>query len=129
MSDHTQTLIFRGTFGSGGVASVVISVASTRLPAVDFSCTDPQPPFEEIINWVKESCVIWSARFDRCAQFVAIFREGACESWTFLPHQPPRCVREEKDPPIHAALRFAAAMLPPTPPGACIHGTPQAKAK
>ena len=128
MSDHTQTLIFRRTFGSGGGASVVISAASNRLPAVDFSCAEPQPPFEEIINWVKQSCVIWSGRFDRCAQFVAIFPEGACECRAFLPYQAHQRVREGKDPSIEEALEFANHMLSAAP-GDCVHATWQSRAK
>ena len=116
---HTQTLIFRRTFGLGGGASVVISAASNRLPAVDFSCAEPQPPFEEIINLVKQSCIIWSGRFDRCAQFVAIFPEGDMRVSGVPSLSGASTVREGKDPSIEEALEFANHMLSAAP-GDCV---------
>ena len=43
--------------GSGaGVRRV--ATASDRLPTIDFSCSDPQAPFEDIINRIMESYAI-----------------------------------------------------------------------
>jgi hypothetical protein len=115
---------FNKCFSGGGLGSLLISAASDRLPMIDFACSDPQPPFEDIIDWTTGACAEWSARFDRRAQFVAIFPEGACECWTFLPHQPPQRVREGKDPSLEEALEFANRVLSAAP-GDCVtrHGS------
>jgi hypothetical protein len=45
---------------------------------------------------------------NRRAQFVTIFGEGACESWTFAPHRRRALSARGKDLPIYAALRFCS---------------------
>ena len=111
MSDHTQTLIFRRMFGSGGVASLVISAASNRLPAV--ICLVRSLNRRSNQQLVKESCNIISAvRPPR--PLCGDLPRRSVRILTFLPHQP-HCVREEKDPLIRAALRFAASNVAPAP--------------
>jgi hypothetical protein len=115
---------FTKRFPSNGVGVFRIAAASDTLAMIDFACSDPQPPFQDIIDWITEACATWSAWFERLAQFVAIFPEGACECWTFLPHQPPQRVREGKDPSLGEALEFANHMLSAAP-GDCVtrHGS------
>jgi hypothetical protein len=126
--NRLRAMRFTKRFRGSGTGVLRIAAASDSFPKIDFCCSDPQPPFGDIINWIKESCAIWSARFDRCAQFVAIFSEGACECWTFLPHQPPQRVREGKDPSLEKALEFANHMLS-TAPGDRVNATWQPRAK
>lgn len=123
-----KTMRFVKRFRSGRVGRLLIAADNDRFPTADFHWRGSRPPFWEIIDWTKCCFQRWSTRFDRRAQFVAISREGACEFWTFAPRQPPRYIREEKDPPINAALRSARAMLSETRRGS-IHGAPQDKCK
>jgi hypothetical protein len=106
-----KTMRFVKRFRSGGVGRLLIAADSHRLPTADFHWRGSRPPFGEIIDWTKCCFQRWANRFDRCAQFVAIFSEGACECWKFLPHQLPQVVREEKDPSLEKALEFANHML------------------
>jgi hypothetical protein len=113
--NRLHAMRFTKRFRSNGVGVLRIAAASDRLPMIDFACSGLQPPFEDIIDWITGACATWSARFDRRAQFVAIFPEGACECWTFLPHQPPQRVRQGKDPSIEEALEFANHILSAAP--------------
>jgi hypothetical protein len=50
-----RAMRFTKRFPSSSVGVLQIAAASDRLPTIDFPCSDPQPPFEDIINWIKEA--------------------------------------------------------------------------
>jgi hypothetical protein len=91
-----RAMRFTKRFPSSSVGVLQIAAASDRLPTIDFPCSDPQPPFEDIIDWITEALCDMVNPVRPRAQFVAILPEGACESWTFVSHQPPECVRKGK---------------------------------
>jgi hypothetical protein len=110
--------------GSGaGVRRV--ATASDRLPTIDFSCSDPQAPFEDIINRIMESYAISLARSDREAQFVAIFSEGPCESWTGCAIDRAVSAQEKRPAGLCRPILLAAATFSEMRRGS-IHGAPQA---
>ena len=83
--NRLRAMKFTKHFPGSATGVLRIAAASDRFPTIDFCCSDPQPPFEDIVNWIKQSCAIWSARFGQTAASSQSPKKAAVNSGTFAP--------------------------------------------